>query len=119
MDGKGQIVVREGDDPEKVWPNSKRVQQSWRLLPFEREISVTQRARSVTGMKIPLDVVGEVKARRVSAGSGCTMRPRPISAKRFVTVPSRSSACSAVANSWFHIDQSRSIDVNETDHLSV
>ncbi|WP_424629360.1 5-(carboxyamino)imidazole ribonucleotide synthase [Bradyrhizobium sp. SYSU BS000235] len=55
-DGKGQIVVREGDDPERVWAELEtRSAILEAFVPFEREISVIA-ARSVTGEVVCYDV---------------------------------------------------------------
>ncbi len=55
-DGKGQIVIREGDDPEAVWAELEtRSAILEGFVPFEREISVIA-ARSVTGEVVCYDV---------------------------------------------------------------
>ena len=55
-DGKGQIVVREGDDPEAVWAELEtRSAILEAFVPFEREISVVA-ARSTSGEVVCYDV---------------------------------------------------------------
>ncbi len=55
-DGKGQIVVREGDDPEAVWAELEtRSAILEAFVPFEREISVVA-ARSASGEVVCYDV---------------------------------------------------------------
>ena len=55
-DGKGQVVVREGDDPETVWADLEtRSAILEAFVPFEREISVVA-ARSVNGEVVCYDV---------------------------------------------------------------
>jgi 5-(carboxyamino)imidazole ribonucleotide synthase len=55
-DGKGQAVVREGDDPEKVWADLEtRSAILEAFVPFEREVSVVA-ARSASGEVVCYDV---------------------------------------------------------------
>ena len=55
-DGKGQVVVREGDDPETVWADLEtRSAILEAFVPFEREISVVA-ARSASGEVVCYDV---------------------------------------------------------------
>ncbi|MEH2512063.1 5-(carboxyamino)imidazole ribonucleotide synthase [Nitrobacteraceae bacterium AZCC 1564] len=55
-DGKGQIMMREGDDPEAVWADLEtRSAILEGFVPFEREISVIA-ARSVAGEVVCYDV---------------------------------------------------------------
>lgn len=55
-DGKGQVVVRKGDDPEKVWADLEtRSAILEAFVPFEREISVVA-ARSAGGEVVCYDV---------------------------------------------------------------
>lgn len=55
-DGKGQAVVREGDDPDAVWADLEtRSAILEAFVPFEREISVVA-ARSIDGEVVCYDV---------------------------------------------------------------
>jgi 5-(carboxyamino)imidazole ribonucleotide synthase len=55
-DGKGQAVVREGDDPEKVWADLEtRSAILEAFVPFEREVSVVA-ARGAGGEVVCYDV---------------------------------------------------------------